>query len=176
MSTARRTPGGSATCIWAGRPGSDGALSHDAKAAIAVTTATAQGSARRHVETGGRLGASASGRALASSISHRASPMSRNRSRGSFFKQRSKRRRNRGSRSRGSALGPGSDLITAAIISETSAPKKALPPRKHLVKHGPKRKDVASFVDVFSARLLRAHVCCRSHDDAGTRGVSGQGR
>ena len=108
----------------------------------------------------------ASDRAIASSSSTQASPISRRRRSTSFARHRRSRRRTLAgvaagsSRQSGSRVENGRDRVGHRLTIERFVTGE------HLVEHAAKRPDVGALVDGFSSRLLGTHVGGGSEDDA----------
>ena len=108
-------------------------------------------------------------RAIVSSISSRASPMSRSRRFGSFSRHRASRRLIDAGVVAGSAVQSGSRVRTAARTSLIGVAGKSGPAREHLVEDEPERPDVRALVYRLAPRLLRRHVGGRAENHAAHR-------
>ena len=112
---------------------------------------------------------SAEGSASASCNSSRASAMWCSRSRGSFVRQRTIRRRRLGVCAAGSARQSGSLASTLASRSDTSSPPNGRRPASISNSTHPKAQMSLAPVDRLAARLLGTHVRGGAEDHAGLR-------
>ena len=115
---------------------------------------------------------SAMGSRIASSISSRASPMSRSRRFGSFSRQRASRRLIGAGVVAGSAVQSGSRVRTAARTSLIVSPPKR-PAHRASRRGQAERPDVRALVYRLAPRLLRRHVGGRAENHAALVSAAG---